>query len=270
MPGVRAAMVFLVAAVFGLTAGGRAWAAYTEVEVKDGGSLRGTVRWSGRIPAEKTITPGEDTKVCRVRPDQALVIHKETLGVKNAVVYVSKITKGKKFDSKRVELNQKDCIFEPHIVIVPAKGEVAFGNDDAVPHNIHVYSRRNRSFNLVVPPRSGESDEAEAVVRRFIRPDRVVVKCDYHAWMKAYILVSSHPYRVVTDENGRFSITDIPPGTYRIGVWHEQGYSSTRTEGVPMLEFDRKTQEVTIESGKTATVDFTAALKRESAGSGRK
>ncbi len=234
MPEVRAAMVFLATVVSGLAAGGRAWGAYTPVEVKDGGSVSGTVKWSGSIPAEKTIKPGVDTKVCHVRPDQALVIHKETLGVKNAVVSLLGIKKGRKFDSERVTLGQKDCSFTPRVIVVPAKGEVEFRSSDIVTHNVHIYTRRNRAFNLILPPRPKESDKTEPVVKRFVRPDRIVVKCDIHSWMKAWILVSSHPYRVVTDEKGQFSITDIPAGTYRIGVWHEQGYSSTRTEGVPI------------------------------------
>ncbi len=262
---VRAAMVFLAAAVSGLAAGGRAWGAYTPVEVKDGGCVSGTVKWSGDIPAEKTIKPGVDTKVCHVRPDQALVIDKKTLGVKNAVVYLSGIKKGKKFASRRVTLGQKDCIYTPRVIVVPAKGEVGLQSSDVVTHNIHIYTRRNRAFNLILPPRPKESDTTEPVVRRFVRPDRILAKCDIHSWMKAHILVSSHPYRVVTDERGQFSITDIPSGTYRIGVWHEQGYSSTRTEGVPVIEFARKIQDVTVEKGKTTTVDFTAALKEESA-----
>lgn len=261
MSGVGGRTLLLAAAALGLACGGEAWAAYAEIEVKSGGSVTGALKWSGDLPPEKMIAPATDTKVCHVHADQALVIDKETLGVKNALVSLSGIKKGKKFASRRITLGQKDCIFTPRVIVVPTNGEVAYTSSDTVTHNVHTITKRNRSFNLIVPPRASGSDEAEPLVRRVVRPDRIEVKCDIHSWMRAWIRVTRHPYVVVTDEKGRFSITDIPPGTYKIRVWHEQGHSRTRTENVPMLEFDRKKQDVTIEGGKTALVNFTAKLK---------
>lgn len=261
MQNVKIRMAFLATAVLGLAVSGEALAAYSVIEVKDGGSITGTVKWSGDIPAEKTINPSVDTKICHVGPDEALVIDKKTLGVKNAVVSIFGIKKGKKFDSQRVTLGQKGCMYAPRVVVASVKGEVAFQSADPVTHNVHVYSKRNRAFNLILPPKSEGADKTEPVVKRFSRSDRILVKCDIHSWMKAWILVSSHPYRVVTDETGRFKITDIPPGTYKVGIWHEQAYSSTRTEGVPILTFAKRTQTITVESGKTVAMKFVAKKK---------
>ena len=47
------------------------------------------------------------------------------------------------------------------------------------------------------------------------------IKCDYHTWMKAYQLPVDHPYAAVTDENGAFTIPDLPPGKHSFVVWHE-------------------------------------------------
>jgi uncharacterized membrane protein len=47
------------------------------------------------------------------------------------------------------------------------------------------------------------------------------VKCDAHPWMRAYIYSSRHPYVAITDASGNFEIKDIPPGKYKVRVWHE-------------------------------------------------
>lgn len=265
MPGIRARMVFQAVAALGLAIGGTAWAAYTEIEVKDGGSLAGAVTWSGKVPAQKTVLPATDQKTCLSHANQALVIDGKTLGVRNAVVSIAGIRKGKSINSKRVEIDQKDCIFEPRIVVVPTNGEVAFLNSDPVTHNIHTHSRRNRTFNMVTLPKSAESKGSEPLVMRVVRADRITVTCDYHSWMKAYVLVMSHPYVAVTDEKGRFSIADIPPGQYKVRVWHEQVSTRTRAkdEDIPMIEFDGRVRDVTIESGREVVVNFAARRKTE-------
>ena len=263
MRNLKTRTAFLAMAVMGLAISGKALAAYSVVEVKNGGSITGTVKWSGDVPKAKMITPGVDKQICHVGPEEALVINEKTLGIKNAVVVLLKIKKGKKFASKRVTLDQKGCMYAPRVVVAPVKGEVAFQSSDPVTHNVHIYTKRNRSFNLILPPRAKGSDKAEPVVKSFARSDRIMVKCDIHSWMKGWILVSSHPYRVVTDENGKFNITDIPPGTYKIAVWHEQAYSKTRTKGVPMLSFKSKSLPVKVESGKSVTKNFVATKKAE-------
>ena len=53
-------------------------------------------------------------------------------------------------------------------------------------------------------------------------PGMVVVKCDVHAWMQAFIRVDPHPFHAVSDAEGRFRISDIPPGSYVLESWHER------------------------------------------------
>jgi uncharacterized protein (DUF2141 family) len=61
------------------------------------------------------------------------------------------------------------------------------------------------------------------------KEDKVVVpfKCDVHGWMNAYAGVLDHPYFAVTGEDGKFSIKNLPPGTYKLTAWHEKAGSKT-------------------------------------------
>ena len=49
----------------------------------------------------------------------------------------------------------------------------------------------------------------------------IIVKCDVHGWMQAFIQVDEHPFHAVTDGMGAFRISNIPPGTYDLVTWHE-------------------------------------------------
>ena len=243
MQDVATSTVRLVLAFGVLISSGTTWAAYQEVAVKGGGALNGTVRWTGAIPKPEQITPTTDKKVCHAHPETSLTIDKKTRGVKNGVVLLVGITKGKAFASKKVTINQTGCEFKPRVVVIPAGGKIVFENCDPVLHNIHTHGRRNRSVNEAMPA------SAKPLVKSFPRREFVRVTCDIHSWMGGYIVVTDHPYVAVTDEKGRFSIADIPPGKYRVAIWHE----SRRK-----IEFDPKSADVTIESGKTLKVDFTA------------
>jgi hypothetical protein len=70
----------------------------------------------------------------------------------------------------------------------------------------------------------------------------VRVACDVHDWMEGWVIVVDNPYVALTDESGRFEITNVPPGDYSLSLWHEVLGSATKP--------------VTVESGEASTVDF--------------
>ncbi|MBI2456796.1 MAG: carboxypeptidase regulatory-like domain-containing protein, partial [candidate division NC10 bacterium] len=114
-----------------------------------------------------------------------------------------------------VVLNQKGCGYTPHVVVVPTTGELDILNSDGVLHNIHTYSTVNPPFNVAQPKFK------KIVTERFTKPEIIKATCDAHNWMRGWIVATDHPFVAVTDDEGRFTIKDVPPGHYKVEIWHE-------------------------------------------------
>jgi hypothetical protein len=193
---------------------------YQVINVSDGGTIAGTVKWSGPVPplAEFPIT--KDPKICD--PDSKKTTDLERLeigpdgGVANTVVYLKNVTAGKALTApeQRRHLDQRQCRYIPHILLVPQNNELSMQSSDATLHTIHMEGAA--TFNLPFPfPNQVNS-------RSMSTPGLVTLRCNGgHVWMNAQMFVIPHPYYAVTDESGRFELTDVPPGTYQIVAWHE-------------------------------------------------
>jgi len=217
--------------------------AYEGGAVADGGTVSGTVKFSGTAPAPKKLDITKDKEVCGAKEhfDESLVVGPNG-GVKNAVVAITNITKGKALDvSKGPTLDQKGCQYQPRVLLTPANAPVKILNDDGILHNIHTFSKKNPPVNRAQPKFKKELEE------KFAQPETFEVRCDAHAWMGGWIVVQEHPYYVVTDETGAFSLADVPPGDYELKVWHEK--------------LGEQTQKVTVPAKGAAKADFTMAAK---------
>jgi plastocyanin len=126
----------------------------------------------------------------------------------------------------RARMDQRAEQFSPRVLAITAGTTVDFPNNDRTFHNVFSLSRV-RSFDLgrFAPGRTG------AV--RFDRPGIVPVFCDIHSHMSAYVLVFSHPFFAVSDDDGRYVIDGVPAGTYSLIAWSELGSASTRRVTVP-------------------------------------
>ena len=207
---------------------------YDAGAVSTGGSISGTITFAGDAPEVKPVEVTKDTKVCAQtqKYDESLVVG-ENKGIKNAVVSISNISNGKDFGEAMV-LDQKECVYTPHIVLTPAGSELEILNNDGILHNIHTYSEANPAFNQAQPKFK------KKLKKKFDQPEVVRVECDAHGWMKGWIVVMDHPYYAVTDGEGKFSLSDVPAGEYEVKIWHE-------TLGEAM-------QKVTVEAGGDASL----------------
>lgn len=212
---IRGMMAVVVAAGLFLGLAAQAFA-YDVGEVKDGGTISGTVKFAGTPPARKTIEVAKDKEVCaKEKHLSADLIVGPDKGIENVVVSLVDVKKGKKWASTKATLDQKGCVYTPHVVVVPAGGELDILNSDGILHNIHTYSKANPSINKAQPKFK------KVLTEKFSKPEVIKVACDAHAWMSGWIVVSAHPYVAVTNEKGTFTIKDVPPGTYKLEVWHE-------------------------------------------------
>ena len=231
--------IVLSAAIFALPA--TSMAQYKGGDVKDGGSISGTVKFKGTAPAPKKLEVSKDKEVCGKSPkvDQSLVVNNGNLA--NAVVTITDIKTGKKIDAKKVTLDQKGCEYQPHVLAFPVGTTVEILNPDGILHNVHSYSKANSPFNMAQPKFKKTLDV------KIDKPEAIEVKCDVHGWMQGWLVATESPYVAVTDNSGNFKLTDVPAGNYTVEVWHEK--------------LGKNTQKVTVKGKEDAKVSFELAGK---------
>lgn len=203
--------------------------AYDEIKVANGGAIKGRVTVSGNIPKDETIKVTKDNSHCGdALPREKFVISADG-GVRNAVVLIEEIKAGKPLPTTPVEIDNVKCAFVPHVQVGVKGQELIIKNTDPMLHNTHIYLDKKTVYNLALPVTGME-------IRKPVKKTGVMsVECDAHSWMKGYLYMGENPYITVTDKNGAFSLADIPPGTYKVKVWHEalgeQGQSVTVAGG---------------------------------------
>jgi plastocyanin len=184
--------------------------AYEEGPVTGRGSITAKVVFNG-TPGTRKVIPTRDLEVCGGPYEETLIQVGPDKSVHNAVVYLVDIAKGKAWpaQAKPPEINNTKCKFEPHIQVVRA-GKLDVANSDPMLHNTHGYYGRRTAFNLALP------NEGQRIPVDLTRPGEVRIDCDVHGWMEAWIYVVDNPYYAVTSADGKFTIVDVPAGTYKL------------------------------------------------------
>ncbi|MGA7159049.1 MAG: carboxypeptidase regulatory-like domain-containing protein [Acidobacteriaceae bacterium] len=122
-------------------------------------------------------------------------------------------------DAPPVNLDQKGCRYIPHVLAIHQGGAVAFLNSDATTHNIHTLPTKpgNASVDISEPP------DSAARVETFPTPEVMLpVRCNNHPWMSAFINIAPNPWYAVSNTDGTFRITGVPPGTYTLAAVQEK------------------------------------------------
>jgi hypothetical protein len=202
-------------AILGLAAGPAV--AYEAATVTNGGSIKGKVVFNGTPPPKRKVVPTKDREVCGsgIREvDQILV--GPSNGVGEAVVYLAKVEKGKPWPkpAKTPEINNEKCDFVPHVQVIQP-GDLVVVNSDPVLHNTKSFFDRTPVFNLALP------NQGQRITRPIKRTGVMRVECDAHGWMLGWVYVADNPYYAMTQKDGTFTITDVPPGNYTLVAWQE-------------------------------------------------
>jgi plastocyanin len=213
-----------------------AFAAYQEVAVTNGGTIRGSVKAQGKLPKLPPLQISKYKEVCRDVPNEALIVGPNQ-GLRYAVVALEGITKGKAVEREvQHELDNVKCRFVPHVQAASVGQFVLLKNTDPILHTAHAYFVNGQpQFNVGLYP-------GRVSRKPLVTPGVVKILCEVHPWMTAYIVVTEHPYHAVTDVYGDFLINDIPAGNYRLRAWHES------------LGTEEKT--VQVKPGASLTIDF--------------
>lgn len=202
---------------FGVTS---AEAAYTVLEngVTDGGAVTGRVTFKGARPEPEMLVVDEDAAACGGdRPAGNMLVNQDG-GIKNVVLSIKGVKSGKPWGfSEEFVYDQVNCTFVPHVLLMQPRMSGVVKNSDSIGHNFHTISKGVFNTNKKI------NAAAQMAVKgnKIRRPGIVRVKCDIHSWMSGWWYVAETPYAVLTDENGGFSITDIPAGSYTVKIWHE-------------------------------------------------
>ncbi|HEY2290383.1 MAG TPA: carboxypeptidase regulatory-like domain-containing protein [Thermoanaerobaculia bacterium] len=157
----------------------------------------------------------------------------------NVFIYVKSGLEGKSFPvpAEKKHVDQRGCLYVPHVLGAQVGQTVEFTNSDPTLHNIHALPRANEESN------DPQSQGMPPIDKTFTKPEVMVpLRCDIHPWMVAYLGVVPHPYYAVSAEDGTFSIRNLPPGKYTLAAWHEKLGTQTR--------------EVTVTPGRMERVNF--------------
>jgi len=245
-----AAGVLLALAILGWAA---AAGAYEVVAVPDGGTLTGVVRFAGTPPALSPIPVNKNRDVCGdQKPSEALVLGSDR-GVRNTVVMIEGVSRGKKATGD-VIVDNRNCLFVSHVTAVAPGDRVRVRNSDPILHNTHGFLGQPTVFNLALP----NKDQMIDITKRLQKPGLVRVLCDAHPHMFAWMIVHDSPYVALTDGAGAFRIGEVPPGTYKVTMWHA-GFrpKGVDKDGRPMYDEPRTLRkELTIAPRATARVEF--------------
>lgn len=181
--------------------------------------ITGSVIFSGTAPAPKRIDTKSDPScgTSSVPAEEITVNGNGTL--KNVFVYVKEGLPDQKFEisAPAPVLDQKGCQYTPRVFGVQTGQTLEVINSDPTLHNVHGMPSKSKQFNLGMPV------QGMKLKRTFDTPEVMVkLKCDVHPWMSAYAGVLPHPFFSVSDENGNFSIKNLPAGNYTLEAWHEK------------------------------------------------
>jgi plastocyanin len=208
-----------------------------------GGTITGTVSFTGTPPANPTIDMSEEPSCAQKHAGGARDPQVVVTGGKLANVFVfvkGGLPAGQNYPvpSSAAVLDQDGCLYEPRNFGVMVGQQLEIKNSDAVLHNIKAVPTKNRGFNISQPTQG-------MTTRRTFTTEEIGVplECNVHGWMHASVTVLTHPFFASTGNDGTFTIRGLPAGTYEIEARHEK--------------LGTRTQSVTVPEGGTATATIT-------------
>jgi plastocyanin len=231
-----------------------AWAATAQAQYqvappKNGGTVEGHVTLPGAVPPIPQFKTTKNQDICgkTVPQPKATVVDPATHGVEWAVVYLENVASGKA-PADDYTLANKGCTFVPHVVAAVAGKTFVLENKDPLIHNTHIRFSGRTMLNMALSFHEGDAMYHPIKDQRVLsKAGMLNVNCDEHEWMAGYIQVLPNPYFAVTGKDGSYKITDVPPGSYTVGIWHEN--------------LGEKTDKVTVAPGGTAKLDVAFAGK---------
>ncbi len=207
-------------------------------EGADTGSVHGTIEFRGKAPRRKPLARDTDPH-CKKFPklSEEIVVHEGKL--RDVHVRIKTGTAGDhRAPASPVVINQNECMYSPRVFGMMAGQKVVIKNRDPTYHNVRGAKEKRTLWNL------GQPANAADIVRENLGKagEVITLHCDVHPWMRAYAVITDHPFFDVTAADGAFALDRVPTGTYTLEAWH------------PKLGL--KSKKITIRAGKTTSVSL--------------
>ena len=228
--------------------------------------VTGTITFDGteeftEVPERKLLDIKTTEQHClttaKGAKSEELVVSKGK-GIQNVVVYVR--VSGQKATplKENPKLDQKDCRYLPHVLVVPTGTTVDLTSDDPVAHNVNSHATKNEAKNVLI------AKKGTTIAYELTKAEAIKLTCDVHAWMSGYIVVVDSNFYTVTgqkdekgnfihpddyeksEDTGKYTIKDVAAGRARVVVWHEKLGTANKTVTVPEtgeLKVDFKSSE---------------------------
>ena len=228
------------------------------------GDLKLRIVADGAGPSAKPISVTKDAEFCGKHglKSEKFVINPSNKGVANVIVYLysrKKVPVHPDFEKSAkavVTIDNKNCRYEPHVVLVRTGQTLKLGNPDPVAHNSKIDFFSNAPQNPIIPP---GKDVKVSITKEERLPARV--SCSIHPWMEAWIVAKPHPYMGVTDKDGNLVIKNVPEGKHTFQFWHESaGYLQSVTLKGKKTTWKRGRADITIK-GATDLGDVKVSVK---------
>lgn len=191
---------------------------YEAIEVTQGGTVSGTITVlnADKIPPIKPAEVTRDQQACGTEIESE-VLQLKGKALKNALVFLEDIEKGKKGETSSPEVAMERCRFAPHLAWALRGSSLHLKNADPHAHEPHVYVHDNTNDTL----HDATLEPGATATVPLGRSGLMRLNSDTHTWMQGWLYVSPHPYVAITDADGKFKLTDVPAGRYTMIVWHE-------------------------------------------------
>jgi hypothetical protein len=163
-----------------------------------------------------------DQAVCGDEVEDRTTVVKHSGSVANAVIVVT----GAPWvvEPAPPAINNKNCYFEPRVQVARTRTMVTLTSEEETLHTTHAYGDRAcATFNIAI------QIPGLSIERPLHRQGVVRVKFDSHRWMRAWVYVTDD-IATVSGSDGRFDISDVPPGTYELTIWHERYGGTSRSD----------------------------------------
>lgn len=211
------------------------------------GNITGTVTYDGDAPARPELTATKDDhciKTVKGTKSEALIVSKGK-GIKNVVIYArvprTKVT----LPEENPKMDQVNCAYYPHVLVVPVGATVDLVSSDPVAHNVRSLAQKNEAVNTLIPK------PGVVIPHKIEKAEEIKFTCDIHAWMTGYIvavpsnfytltgyknaedeMISSDAYEKSAD-TGKYTLENVPAGRARVVAWHEELGTANKTVEVP-------------------------------------